>query len=607
MTSRDELELRAARDRVLDRLRHLGKTAPLQDVTVQRDSLVVPLDTPARVQIDPGQVDVRYMLRGRNGSGVGAGHVLGTGRETTVTTPPVTADVTYRVFARKVKPNEREVYLHDLATITVGLDTAIPARVTSETSLLHPTSNVGPDEPADSDPRVTDHGTTVQVELDRTQVGVDYDLVIADSAASDRSSTWRVASVDSVRGDGKRIVLISVPMFDDADLRVRVTRRFDAASEREDLSELFVAVMPLAVRADRSLRVSSPEPIVDQASDTSVVVRDTQVGVSYQLVSRTLHWDDFAYGAEDQQEPVIRVAVPDEADAMVRRPPLDRDGAVVPLGLVPVGTAQPGNAGDLAFDVTSLADDAVFVVIATKAHGEASSAVQIEQATAILTRPDPDRKMSLSVLVVESLDDGPVIEQVRLRDGQPGVLYFLRDEAGTDPRLPAYFPEPAQGEVQPRGVGRTRIGVDFVMAPNDHSVGSVIEFDAPQALPARLRLRAVKARTRVAVSMTDDAVIDAEPSVRLDEPDIVIGSTARIVVADSRPGERYQRLVDGVAVGNGRNGNGERVTLLTEALWIDTTIVLQATRSDEGSRWTIERLFALHATVRPEVDSPEVG
>ena len=67
------IRLRGARDRLVDLL-GFGETYPLQDVPVRAEELIVPIETTAKIPIDPGQSDVLYQLRDRgkpvNGRGV---------------------------------------------------------------------------------------------------------------------------------------------------------------------------------------------------------------------------------------------------------------------------------------------------------------------------------------------------------------------------------------------------------------------------------------------------------------------------------------------------------------------------------------------------------
>ncbi len=601
MARRDNLGLRDARDRVLDLLGNLGKPAPLRDVEVVQDGLVVPVNLPGGVVIDPGQIDVRYLLRDRHGSAVGAGHVVvGTGGETTLTTPPVTEDITYKVLARKKRPNEREVYLHDLAPIRVGLDRGLHARILAP--LLEPA-----EEPADSDARITDYETAVQVEVDLSQAGVEYDLVAAAGTAdvkADDPSTFVVLSKPPKPGGPAAIVLDldADKVTEDVVLRVRATRRFDRSEHRKKQVALLDVKMPLAVRANPDIETTPKQPIVDHAGAASLTLGDTQPGVRYQLYARTLTWRDFAYG--DEPEPIVSVPVPGEPDVQVLRPPEGAPGDVVPTGFLPEGDEEAGTGGDVTVELAELVDDIVVVAVATKEHvGGIPSSIQLRKAAVVLVRPDTERDMALTVVI----RDDRLTGEMRVSGGQPGVRYHFREGPGaTEPLLPAYFPEPDAGEAERRGIGRTRIGVDFVIAWTATGMDPLIQLGAPISLPVEFHVRAVKAETRVSAPMARTAHIGKDPPVRLEQTEIVTGSSARIVVDDSRPGERYQRFADGDVVGRARNGNGEALSFTTEPLAADTTIVLQITETDR-SGWAVDKLIGMLVTVWPEAPARVVA
>ena len=86
-------------------------------------------------------------------------------------TPPITEDITYRILARKLGTGS-QAYLHQSATVAVGLDTTLKARVTNARAL-----DPAIPQPADSDPRIVAYGADVAVQVDATQDGVSYRLI----------------------------------------------------------------------------------------------------------------------------------------------------------------------------------------------------------------------------------------------------------------------------------------------------------------------------------------------------------------------------------------------------------------------------------------------
>src|ERR1700761_9487719 len=138
MSATTQVVLRAARDRLIDLL-GIGETYPLQNVAVSADRLTVAITTSAKISISPGQTDVTYVLRDHTEKTVSA-ETQGTGAETVLTTPPITEDQTFRIFAYKVdtfaSKIQRQGYLNQAAEVKVGLDTTLNAF--SDAPLLDP-------------------------------------------------------------------------------------------------------------------------------------------------------------------------------------------------------------------------------------------------------------------------------------------------------------------------------------------------------------------------------------------------------------------------------------------------------------------------------------
>ena len=174
MSATTQILLRAARDRVVDLL-GIGETYPLQDVAVSADRLTVAVNMTAKISIDPGQSDVTYSLRDRNEKAVST-DTAGTGAQTILVTPNIKEDQTFRIFASKsdvfASNIKRQAYLTHVAEVKVGLDTTLNAFLAAP--LLNPRTDSG----ASSDPRIVDFGSNVAVNVEQSQEGVDYSLVV---------------------------------------------------------------------------------------------------------------------------------------------------------------------------------------------------------------------------------------------------------------------------------------------------------------------------------------------------------------------------------------------------------------------------------------------
>lgn len=562
----EQLHLRDTRDRVIDLL-GLGRTAPLRDVTVEPHTLVVPVGTQAEIGIDPGQVDVRYLLRHRDGSTIGPGfHRRGNGGRTAMATPPVDEKITYRLLARKIRPSgetPRETYLHQVVEMTAGLDAALPARI------LAPVL-----EPGDGDaaPRIVDYGQQVNVEIDRSQSGVFYELVEMTDG-----EPGAIVSDSPVVGDQGSIVVVSRSMIDDVELRVRAGRR--PAADNADGSEetLLDAVLSLKVRADTSLVPAVPEPIVGHLTVATLELEDAQSGVTYQVVGRALSRPDFLYG-EAHELDVVVVAVPGTSDVQIRRPRRDR----IPDELAPIGTERTGAGDRLDFDLGAVENDMVLVVLATKDHGPASTTVQLAAAAAVLVRPDLNRLLSLVVPITDSSVSG----LVEVSGGQPGVQYaFLRPSDLQLIDVPVFFPEP-DSTGDPVGIEMLRIEVDWHVVGE---TGDARQVDLDATLPVRYAVRAVKARTGVDVASSLEVLIPDEPVIGFESNPIPVGSVGRIIVTASVEGERYQPFVGAEPLKAPRIGNGSDLVFLTGPIAATTTITMRVTSSPDHPGHKIER------------------
>jgi len=173
------IKFRETRDRVIDLL-GFGKTNPLRDVPLGIDRLLVLMARPARILIGASQSDCTYTLYRRDSDvpvlplvpgGPATYSVQGNGDTVTLLTPPVLADVAYRIRVTR-NSDGQWVYLHDLAEIKIGMDLRCPARVLSGSWLLDTADQHLPDEP-----RVVDQESVVEVEIQKTQIGAAYRLV----------------------------------------------------------------------------------------------------------------------------------------------------------------------------------------------------------------------------------------------------------------------------------------------------------------------------------------------------------------------------------------------------------------------------------------------
>jgi hypothetical protein len=620
MTS-THIQVRDARDRLIDLL-GLGQTYPLQDLAVRDEQLTVAFNTPAKIPIENSQKDVLYQLYHdhklamRKAEGEGGARVpiqaQGTGETILLETDSIQDDITFQILASK-PGSGREAYLHQAATVKVGLDTALRARIRDA-----PYLNPAIENPTDITPRIIQYGLSVAVEIEHSQEGVDYRLVAFQAIGSDRESKEVLLSTADVRGDLGSIVLRTQPIREDTDIRIRATKIFDPSERRETQTGLLDAVLPLKVRANAALALSvEPAQIIDFNTPASIKIAGTQSSATYQLYIRSIPDQDFVRQAKPGAE-VITVVVVKEPVVQVRTPPR---GAVwvAPEGFSAWGEAQPGSGGELQLPTGALTDDSLLIVKAEKMHQvdqdaqTLPSAVQLEQTAAILVRPNPAPPLRLRAWVGATATNG----DLAISGGQPGVFYSIRrDQAGADRGLPAYFHKrDAQDPRLNKGLDQLAIEVDFVVArpwpssmagadPAETAPQSPLLAAGPLPLDTPLSIYAVKAQTRVAIALGASPQIAAGPEAVPDKDAIAYGASTQIRIKATRTGETYQLMLNGKLLGQPKTGaSGQDRLLDTGALTEDTAFEILATPPESlatsAATPIVERVLTATVLVRP--------
>lgn len=470
---------REARDRVLDLL-GLGETYPVRDVTVDEEQLTVDFDSPSLFRIEPAQEDVDYALYEHGEAVTPPGAVTRAGPIVTLEGPVITEDRVFQIRAAKIGRPQRFTFLLDTAKIKVGLNTGLRARIAG--SLLNPLSS------GDLDPRVTDHGTTVEVSVEGAQALVRYQLIYP---GPDGASVSTPLS-DEVPVNGMDLALATGTVTEDTQIDVHMTRKFanpgqpdlEGYLEREPHASSpppwNTLKLPLAVRANPALALTlqgaanDGSPLVDPLGPVTIAIAGSQKSVSYSIYARPLVDDrppvagDFEVdpppaGAPALLPPLHVPASPDVVahDVHVHQPPRP-DPWTVQSGYVLQGAPATGNGGALVFSIGPFDRDTVLLICAHKVHTGGESALQLAQALVALPRPRPVPALSLVLS-----PDG----QLSVSGGQPGVFYhFHRVGQTAEIGLPAYFHR--LDEVDPhqnRGVGQLRLETDFVVArdPDD--------------------------------------------------------------------------------------------------------------------------------------------
>ncbi len=584
------LRLRDARDRVIDLL-GFGRTYPLRDLPLPSQIVVSP-GSSASIPIGFSQQDVTYELRdratGRPIPGVAA--QPGTGGPIRLDTPRIDVDASYRILAVKQEGAQspelrREAWLRTVVRVVEGVDSALVARI--RLPLLDPRI----DNPSPSDARLGDFGVRAEIEVLESQAGVSYEIIEHAADLSDLSG-HRVVSAERVIGTSGTIVLRTVPMEEDIDLRVRAQKTTGDAENPVVRTGILDLVLPLRVRANPAVQVRALDAVMAHGGTATVRLESTQESVEYRVFRGRVRDRDFVRGAV-AGVPTIDVPA-DGRTVRIRRPDLPADWEDLP-GFSPVDDATRGTGGTLELAIGApVTVDTLLLVQANKRHSvgplgtgseELPSAVQLADALAVLVRPDPARALRLEV----TMADGATTGTVGVRDGQPGVLYELRLDGTSEPiGRPAYFHQ--RDDVDARlnkGIDQLAIEVDAVVArdrlapegdPRDTPPAPPVLDTAPLPAGTVLRALARKVMSGLEATLEHRAVLDAVPEFSVEPPSVAHGDSATIMITASRADERYELLRDGQTVGGAMAGTGAALNLSTGPLMARAIFTLAVTR-----------------------------
>lgn len=608
-----DIPVRSARNRVIDLL-GLGDTYPLTDLAVAAVPPKVTFRGTTQVHIEAAQAGVSYELL--DPAGKTLGRADGSGARLEIKTPPVDENVTFRVRAQKKSnpPNaapQAPLLLDATAPVKVGLDSSLVIRFKDSPPL--PLLDPSRLDPAPAAPRLVPCGSALEVEIEASQEGVSYTLVIDGRELR-----------DPVRiGTRKTISLPTGALGEDAVIQVRASKTLFTDHQPVIETELLQARLFIKVMANPGLAVAAVAPqIVDFGQGAALRIAGSQASVMYRAWAARIKDADFVRGAAARPTDIV-VPVPGQ-DAVGVRPPAPGAGWPLPAAYRPVGDAPlAGTGGELRLPLPALSDDLIVVVQAIKAHrvdadNAASPSIEsrlsLNQAAVILVRPDPARALVLRADMVSRPTGGQSVDKLQVSGGAPGVYYrFQPLPAGAALPLPAYFHQTdATDPAQNKGIGQLAIAIDFSIARDAPPLSAQAGEDRARLLPAPpqldtpplpadspLQVVAMKAQTALATPMKLQALIAAVPAIRAAAPVVDRGATATLLVPGSDPKDRYQLSVRGQAGPPGVAGDGSELALTTGPLLADTGFELVVTRApDTGLR--VERVVQVVVLVRPD-------
>lgn len=456
------IKVRDARDRIIDLL-GFGQTYPLRDVDVQEQQLTVDFNQKSAIDVEPGQSGVTYELYDGELPVSPPSSAAGNGEKTTLFGPIISKDRVFKIRATKTGRPERSAFLLQSAILKVGLDTTLrafmPGLVALNPALLNP---------ADTDPRIVNYGSVVTVRVVGAQAAAQYQLVYKDANGTQ-------VTTSPVMGTGADIDLVTRPLLEDTQVRVRATRTFDPAEGRTNLVALLDVVLTLAVRANPALALSiegisqDGSPLVDPTGTATLTVFGSQPSVTYSAYRRLLLDRDFVIGGTGEPNQ-LTITVPKSDDVLehqvlVRAPP-QPNPFQVQSGYTQQGEIHAGNGAALKLNLGSIQSDSIVIVQARKDHIDETtgqsigqSSLQLNQPVVVLPRPDPAADLVLTVAAASPGPGGTML----VAGGQLGVLYHFRLTAGAaEIGRPAYFHRiDEQDSQQNRGIEQLRVETDF--------------------------------------------------------------------------------------------------------------------------------------------------
>ena len=610
-----QLRTRDARDRVIDLL-GFGRTFPLRDLPVPKDILIAP-GMQAKIAIEYSQPGVVYRLCARETGDpiAGVGAIEGTGGRVEFLTDAIASDTSFRIQALKKEGADspqlrRQVWLSTVVRVVENLDAKIEAQI-----MLPPLDVVSDNAPPTA-ARVGDFGVEAQVEVWASQEGVRYELIKDAEDLSDPAN-HEVFSVQPVVGTLGTIVLQTIPVQADMDLRIRGQREVATETGVEEVTRTIVldTVLPLRIRANPEVPAALESLVVNHGGATALRFDTAELSTVYGVYRGPVRSEDYVFG-DAGRIPTVEVQV-DDHTTRIRAPALPGRW-MTPPGYVLAEEASAVHADEpLRVELgDSLQQDMLVIVRATKQHATGTldadgamiaSSVPLTRAHAVLVRPDAE----VALRFVVTMADGATQGALQVFDGQPGVFYTLQIDDGVEPLgRPAYFHGFDDDDARlNRGVGQVVVGVDSVVAAPPSQPVTERPIAAPE--PARIEIAPIQAGTVVRVqarkalngltaNLVRRATFHDVPALAAVPARVSVGQSAIIRVSASRPDEEYQLLRNGQGLGVPVVGTGAALRLPTGPIDAETVFTVAITRTG-GDELIVER----RADVRIALDRPD--
>ncbi|MFO0031794.1 MAG: hypothetical protein ACK54Z_05990 [Cyanobacteriota bacterium] len=519
------LRLRDSRDRLVSLLR-LGLPWPLRAIPLPEQLMVAPGKQGA-ITLPYSQRGIRYQLvEVASGAAVGE-PALGTDDALTLTTSPISKDITLRVQASVLPPSgtssaaaaktdtkgvaltangrARSTLLSGEIRVVVGIELGLPVRLLDAASrsrlpLLDPSGVANNDGLA----RLVPHGQQLLVEIDASQEGVKYQVI---------DNTSKTPLSAEVPGNTRTLHLpLNAAATEDQDLAVRARLEKRRAQDQNQLA----ALLPLRVKANPNVPLQPSAKVVAAEADAEIQIGvmatkeaaalASQASVHYQLRTRELRIDPGNPMVDEWKlnNPLWLVQPPRPVDPLKPVDPTARQRALEGFPEATAGPGSKGNGQQLIVKHPIRGEGFVVAALARKEHrlhplshdNEATlpSAVPLTQAAVVYAKPEATRH-----LLLRPDPDRPGLWT--LEGGQPGVAYTLKDDKGNTLARELPIPEVDEAQAKRQGIGYQRVGRDLIVGLSDAPARAVAAFTLDPEAISTLKVEARYLRSGVTVEL----------------------------------------------------------------------------------------------------------
>jgi hypothetical protein len=531
--SESQLRLRDSRDRLVSLLR-LGLPWPLRAIPLPEQLMVAPGKNGA-ITLPYSQRGIRYQLVDVATGAACGDPAPGTDDALTLTTAPISKDITLRVQASVLPPSgptsaaeapfdtrgvaltangrARSTLLIGEIRVVEGIDLSLTLRLldlssASRLPLLDPSGAVDNDGLA----RLAAYGQQLMVEIDASQEGVKYRVIDHQTKTS--------LSKEFTGNSGSLRLPLNAAAAEDQDLAVRARLEKGRAKDQNQL----IALLPLRVKANPDVPLQPSPAVVAAESEAEILIgveatKETaaQATATYQLRTRELqlYLDNTELDEWILTNPLWLVHPLRPAYTPKPDDPTDRQQALERFPEAIAGTWTVGNGKHPPLKLPIRGEGVVVAALARKEHylypisdankATLTSEVPLAQAAVVYAKPEATRQLRL-----RPDPDRPGFWS--LEGGQPGVAYTLKAADGTPLSRELPIPEVYAALDKRQGIGWQRVGRDLVVGLRDEPARAVEAFTLDPTAVSSLKVEARYLRSGVTVELHSPPTLELAPT-----------------------------------------------------------------------------------------------